>query len=93
MKLRLSSRAHREFEAAADYYIERNPDAARRFGATLEHLFQELQRFPRSGPLTDMPPVRVRVVRGFPYIVLYEVIDDTIAVLSVFHTAQDPEKR
>lgn len=35
---------------------------------------------------------RRALTRRFPYAIFYEVVDDTITVYGVFHTARDPDK-
>ncbi len=92
MKIRLSSRANREFQLAADYLIESNPVAAREFGLALERLFTDLRLFPKLGYKTDVPGVRVKTLKRFRYKVFYEVHDDAIAILSIFHTSRDPDE-
>ena len=33
------------------------------------------------------------VVKRFPFVVVYEIIEKKIVVTSIFHTGQDPEKK
>jgi toxin ParE1/3/4 len=46
--------------------------------------------FPQVGRLGRSPDTREWVVTGLPYIIVYEIADDqAVAVLGVFHAAQD----
>ena len=35
---------------------------------------------------------RRAIVRRFPYVIFYEVVDRTVMVYAVFHCSQDPDK-
>lgn len=92
MRLRVTSPAAKELAAAVDYILERNPQAAYSFGDTISRAFNDLLLFPRAGQRTETAGVRAKTVSGFPYRIFYELDGDTVVVLSIFHTAQDPGK-
>ncbi len=91
MKIRLTSRANREFQQAADFLIERNPSVARQFATTLELAFQNLRDNPKMGHKTDDETVRVLVLTSIPFKIFYEIDVDTITILSIFHSSRKPE--
>ena len=92
MRIRFTSRAHREIEAMADYYKEHSPQGGANLAAAIEHRLTHLQTFPRLGRQTDTPEVRSLIVPRYPYKIFYRLTPDTIEVLSIFHTSQDPKK-
>jgi plasmid stabilization system protein ParE len=50
-----------------------------------------LRHFPRAGHAGQAPETLEWVVRGSPYVVVYEIIEDDVVILGVFHGAQDRE--
>lgn len=46
----------------------------------------------RPVAVTDLTDARRRVVRRFPYVVIYLVEPEHIEVLAVFHTSRDPKQ-
>ena len=91
MKVRLSSRALREFSAAVEFYLEDGPAAARSFGDELEAAFRHLGRYPNLAAPTAAAGVRAKTLRRFPYRVFYEIGPHEIRVLSIFHTSRKPD--
>jgi addiction module RelE/StbE family toxin len=88
--LRYSARAQAQLIAISDYIRERNPKAAARVGDAIREAAELLQYLPELGRPGLSPGTREWVVRGLPYILVYEVNSemDEIVVLSVFHGAQ-----
>ena len=94
MKIVRSSRANREFVAAANYLIEESPAAARGFADAIESALTNIQNHPEIGSLTNYKagPYRQYTLTNFPYKIFYRFENDTIYIASIFHTAQDPNK-
>lgn len=80
--------------AAADlvrivrYIAEENPIAARRIGRELLIAADSLQLFPYRGRPGRAPGTR-ELVAVRPYVLAYEITGATIAILRVWHAAQD----
>ncbi len=91
MKVRLLSRANREFQEAADYLIEHSPPAARQFADVLEQSFQMLRDNPKMGKATGRQGTRVLILSTVPYKIFYKVEGDTIAIVSIFHSSRKPK--
>jgi len=91
MRIRLTSRAYNELEQISEYISERDPRTAVAIFAVLDRIFSRLREMPYQGQTTDVPSVRCLVVSQFPYKVFYRVAGDTIEVLSIFHTSQNPD--
>lgn len=36
---------------------------------------------------------REAIYKTFPYYIVYEIIDDTVVILSVFHSFRDPDRK
>lgn len=83
-----------EFDAAADRYEEERPGRGIRFIAAVERTAKLIVRFPDIGPLfpgvrSDLG-VRRRIVRGFPFVLAYRVLNVTIRIDAVAHMHRRP---
>ena len=93
MEYRLTSEAHANIAAIAQYIAQDSPDAAVGVLARIERTLQIITLMPRLGRMTGHRDTRSTVVRRMPYVIVYRQVGDTLEILSVFHTAQDPKKR
>lgn len=92
MRVRLSRLAARDRDAAIVYYGERSTSAGRRFHRRLRETLLYIQRYPRGAPILT-GTMRARIILGFPYSVVYEIVDDEILVASIacHYRAPSPE--
>jgi plasmid stabilization system protein ParE len=95
MRLRYSAAARRHIEQIFSFLAERNPAAARRIVAEIRSSARLLIEFPHMGRAGEVPDTREWVVRGSPYLLVYEVVaeQDEVWVLGVFHGAQERRNR
>lgn len=56
---------------------------------TIYNSVAELRQFPRRGRIGLAPDTRELVFPPWPYIVVYEIIEDTVNVLRVRHASQN----
>lgn len=90
-RLRYLEDALANLETIRSFLIERNPAAARRIISDIRAAAEHLCEFPYMGRMGTRIGTHEWVVRGSPYLIVYEV-DETAAeirVLAVFHAAQD----
>jgi toxin ParE1/3/4 len=88
MKLVWTSAAVADIEQIFDYLLEKIPD---RVTTTIERVFtsvSELRQFPRRGRPGRKEGTRELVLTQLPYLVVYEVVDQSIRVLRVLHGAR-----
>lgn len=85
----LAPAAEDDIRQAFVWYGERNRLAAEAFR---EEVFEAIERVAdtRSHPAADEAGVRKRVLKRFPYSVLYEIEAETITVLAVAHHRRKP---
>ena len=87
-----SHRAQEDRKNILNYRKQRNGSIT--YSKKLNHLFKEairlLKNFPQVGKLTDQENVRVKIVRD--YLIIYEVTETTIYILTIWDSRQDPEK-
>lgn len=96
LKLRFAARARAQLASIQQYISERNPDAAKAAGARIRLAADMLCTFPEAGHAGRISGTREWVVRGLPYIIVYEIIPEQpneLVVLGVFHGAQERGQR
>src|SRR5437660_1726118 len=89
LPIRLLPDAKDEFDAAADWYEQRQAGLGADFVARVREVFQRITANPKVHSVVYQD-VRKAVVKRFPYIVLYREDQAEIVVISVFHTSRDP---
>lgn len=83
--------ANADFEQIHDFIAENNLDKAKEFIASLKQKCFMLGEAPNMGRLR--PEIRANL-RGFsisPYIILYQITDDTIEIVNIIHGSRDFE--
>ena len=93
MKVGFTPRALAELAAILDFVAERSPTGARRIQYRIRTLIELLPDFPHSGQLTSVERLRRLVVIPFPYVIFYRPDADDIVIVSLRHTAREPELR
>lgn len=83
--------ARDEYKEAVAYYDEISLDAGDKFITSIDIVLKRLSILPFSAPKVAHE-IRKAVIKNYPYIILYIVLDNKIEVLSVFNTHQDPKK-
>lgn len=94
MKLRYTAEARGHIAGIFNYINERNSTAATQVASRIRLAAERLAEFPRIGHAGRVPGTYEWVVRGLPYIVVYDISlgdEDEIVILGVFHGAQDRE--
>ncbi len=73
------------------YWKSRNKSA--RYSKKLNTLFKkairQLIQFPESAPLSDFEGIRVKIVGN--YLILHEVLDESIYILRIWDSRRDPD--
>ncbi len=66
-----------------------SPDIALTVVARIKSSLDRLTMFPRSGRVGTVSGTYEIVVPGLPYIIVYELADERIGIVAVFHGARD----
>ena len=88
MRLVWTNAAVADLEQISDYLFENNPELA---GTTIQSIFKSasvLKLFPRRGRPGRKESTRELVLTHLPYLVVYEVVDQSVRVLRVLHGAR-----
>ena len=81
--------ARRELIEAAEYYDRESPGLGAAFLDAVEASVAEILEHPEVGSFVS-DDVRRRIVRRFPYAVLYVLGDGSVRVLAVMHSRRRP---
>ena len=83
--------ADAELDEAAEWYSVRSRGLGAEFVRVVDAAFSAIERNPLQFPRVYNQLRRV-VLRRFPYSILFEVSEEEIVVLSVFHSRRDPKR-
>ena len=78
-----------EIDEADDWYSNVNPNVAKRFRETVYTALKRIGEQPLAFPVDDAP-LRRCVLRGFPYVILFDDSAPRIRVIAVAHTRHRP---
>jgi plasmid stabilization system protein ParE len=86
---RFDAAAERELNEAVDFYEIESPGLGEVFLTEVEHALAQVTVFPEAAePLRD--GVRRRLLRTFPYALLYSLRSDEVRILAVAHQRRRP---
>jgi plasmid stabilization system protein ParE len=95
VSLRYTAQAREHIGAIYGYIRDRNPVAATQVAARVRQAAERLAEFPRMGHAGRVAGTYEWVVRGLPYIIVYQhgaADSDEVIILGIFHAAQDRER-
>ena len=81
--------AEEEMVAAAQYYESRSHGLGAEFLDEVQRSIEALSSNPRTAPVIKVG-IRRRLLKRFPFGILYAVEQDTIVVLAVMHLRRRP---
>ena len=82
--------AEAEAEESFDWYEQRELGLGPKFRAALKKTTDKIRSNPYMFPVVQGSKVRRALVDDFPYIVVFSVENESILVLSIFHTSRNP---
>lgn len=95
LEIKLEEEAERDICDAARFYHGVSPELSARFQETLRSALERLAEQPEIGRRYEeaesrrLVSLRLWLVRGFPYVVFYQVEGDALLVVSVVHASRD----
>ena len=78
-----------ELRAGASYYERQQPGLGERFISSIEFSLSGIIESPQTWPVLEQD-VRRKLVRVFPYAILYSVEPERVFVLAIMHCHQKP---
>ena len=89
MRIRWTTTAADDLASIVEYIWKDNPEAAQRVAEVVFESIATLGKFPNRGRIGRVENTREIVFTPWPYIAVYEIIDDQVLVLRIRHGAQD----
>ena len=89
LEIEIHEDAENELKAAATFYEERERDLGLSFLRRLRQTFDDIITQPNAGTIV-VNDIRRRLLRQFPYSVVYRVESQRIFVLAVAHWSRKP---
>jgi len=83
--------AEEEFKEAVWWYGNQQEGLDLEFVRCIDDALQKINRNPDLYPI-EFENYRKKVVRRFPFKIIYEIIEDSIYILAVFHSRRNPEQ-
>ncbi|MBS1664230.1 MAG: type II toxin-antitoxin system RelE/ParE family toxin [Bacteroidetes bacterium] len=92
-KIFISEAAKDDTEIAFNYYEDQREGLGEKFLEELEKRYNDLSTSPHNyGFIDDRALIRDIKIERFPYVIIFEIIDDSIQIYSVFCTYQHPKR-
>jgi addiction module RelE/StbE family toxin len=89
VKVRWTTPALREFAAAGERFATRDPRAAEAMLDAIAEQVESLAEYPYRGRPGRVDSTRDLVVAGTPFVVVYQVRIDVIAIVAFLHGRRD----
>jgi toxin ParE1/3/4 len=89
MRVRWTTDAANDLTCIVERIRKDRPEAAQRVARTIYTAVAEIRQFPNRGRIGLAENTRELVFPSWPYIVVYEVLEDQVHVLRIRHAARD----
>lgn len=91
-RLIVKEEAYSDIKQAYEYYESNKLGLGERFLDTLEIFVERIQKYPEHYQI-KRKPYREAFIKDFPYIIIYELENDTVVIYAVFCTHKSPESK
>ena len=88
--IELSDEAEVDFDKSYEFYYEDSSKVADTFFKRINLGFENIKQNPNTFPIA-YKDVRKFVVKKFPFVIYYRIINTVIQVIAIFHTSRNPE--
>lgn len=88
-QIKITPTAFNDLQKAIEYYNSEQKGLGKKFHSAVKSMFAQLIKVPASGSFM-YDTVRYRVIRKYPYIILYELSKNNINIYRIFNTSQYP---
>lgn len=88
--VRFLAPAEEEMNASAQYYEQQLPGLGYRFLDEVDRGIRAIKALPKAAPVIH-PNIRRKLIRHFPFALLYRIDPTEIAILAVMHLRRKPD--
>ena len=89
LQIKISSKAISDIENSIEWYNSQSDGLGERFLNSIHETFMLIQSMPSAASYA-YDTVRYKVVKRFPYVILYEHDEEHVYIYRVFNTYQKP---
>ena len=91
-ELIIRDEAERDIIETTKYYETQQTGLGIKFLEQLEQYLERIQTHPELFQI-KRPPYREAFIKKFPYLIIYEFIENKVVVYAVFNTRKNPDKK
>lgn len=91
-KLEIKDEAEQDIIDGFYFYSLKGNNLGERFVNEAEDIFNYIEKYPKHFQIV-YKEFRQRMLKSFPYVVIYKITDDKVIVFSVFPAKSDPSKK
>jgi len=89
MKITLTPTANRDIKSIYDYIVENSTvTTAKKVLSSIENTIDKLEEFSQLGKVGRIKNTRELIVPRLPFVILYKIYPDKIAITSIMHTSK-----
>ncbi len=88
--INLLDEAEVDFDKSYEFYFQDSPKVADTFFKQINFGFENIKQNPKSFPVAHKD-VRKYVVKKFPFVIYYRIVDKIIQIIAIFHSSRNPE--
>ena len=90
-KLSISSEAFTDIDHAYFFYEDQQPRLGERFLFSIEQAYEKLTETPQHyGYINNKKDLRDVRIKNFPFVIIYQIVQDSVLVLRVFNSSRKP---
>ena len=88
MKIKLTKLAAQDLQSTQDYISQDKPNAGLAVIRRVIEAIDNIVTFPSMGRTGRVPHTKELVVSGTPLIIIYQIMQDTLFIVRIIHTAK-----
>lgn len=92
-KIKISPLAENEIDESIEFYESRRKGLGKQFLTYLKSHLQVLKTHPELFEIKKKPGYRELTLVKFPFVIIYEIIENEVIIYSVFHTSRSPQRK
>ncbi|MWB95431.1 hypothetical protein GON26_13760 [Flavobacterium sp. GA093] len=85
--------AEKEIDESIEFYESRSKGLGKQFLSYLKSYLKVLKTNPQLFEIKKEPYYRELTLVKFPFVIIYEILENDVVIHSVFHTSRDPQRK